>query len=260
MSAIKESPPQWIEPREEGEARLAIDLLPAATRKSRLWFFVHGLQSNRRGEKSLYFARQIARRGEAFASLDLTGHGDSEGDLAGLSLTRNLADLDRGLRYAEEKAGPFGAIHLIGSSMGGLTALWFSARSPGRITRNIVIAPAFEMAGRMLLALGRVKALEWRRQGRTRIETGFGGFELGYQFVEEESRYPTVSLMRRLSTPSLILHGSDDEVVPCQLSRQFADRLDHVHLVEIEGGDHRLTDHKERLFEEMWRFVGPPEP
>lgn len=254
---MTESPPQWVEPREEGEARLALDFIPAASRNSRLWVFLHGLHSNRRGEKALYFARQIARRGEAFASLDMTGHGDSEGDLTGLSLTRNLADLDRGLSYVEAKAGPFRAVHLIGSSMGGLTALWFSARSPSRISRNIVIAPAFEMAGRLLLSLGRTKAQDWRRLGSIRIESPFGAFDLGYQFVEEETRYPTVSLMRRLTTPSLILHGSDDEVVPCQLSRQFADRLDHVRLVEIVGGDHRLTAHKERLFEEMWQFVGP---
>ncbi len=254
---MSESAPQWVEPREEGEARLAVDFVPAAGRNSRLWFFVHGLNSNRRGEKAVYFARQIARRGEAFASLDLTGHGDSEGDLLGLSLTRNLADLERGLDFIEKKSGPFRAVCLIGSSMGGLTALWFAARSPGRVARNIVIAPAFEMAGRLLLGLGRAKAQEWRRLGRVRIENPYGAFDLGYQFVEEETRYPTVSLMRRLATPSLILHGSDDEVVPCQLSRQFADRLEHVELVEIRGGDHRLTAHKELLFEEMWRFAEP---
>lgn len=254
---MSESPPQWVEALSDGEARLAIDLIPAVARRSRLWFFLHGLHSNRRGEKALYFARQIARRGEAFASLDLTGHGDSEGDLTGLSLTRNLADLDRGLRFAEERAGPFRAVHLIGSSMGGLTALWFAARNPTRVTHNVVLAPAFEMAGRMLLALGRAKSLEWRRLGRIRIETGVASFDLDYHFVEDENRYPTVSLMRRLTTPTLILHGSDDEFVPCQLSRQFADRLENVRLIEISGGDHRLTAHKERLFDEMWSFVEP---
>jgi alpha-beta hydrolase superfamily lysophospholipase len=80
-----ESPPQWVEPETKGEARLALDLIPAATPSSRLWFFVHGLTSHRRGEKALYFARQVVRRGEAFASLDLTGHGESEGDLLDLS-------------------------------------------------------------------------------------------------------------------------------------------------------------------------------
>ncbi|HXV65579.1 MAG TPA: alpha/beta fold hydrolase [Vicinamibacteria bacterium] len=257
MIETKESPPRWIEPSGAGESRLALDFVPAVEPHARLWFFLHGLHSNRRGEKALYFARQVARRGDAFASLDLTGHGDSEGDLSGLSLTRNLADLARGLDYVEKLEGPFRAIYLIGSSMGGLTALWFSARSPGLVTRNIVIAPAFEMAGRLLLSLGRARAQQWRREGRALIDTGISAFELSYGFVEDESRYPTASLIQRLKTPSLILHGSDDEVVPCQLSRQFADRLMHVELVEITGGDHRLTAHKERLFEMMWHFVGP---
>lgn len=255
---MTESPPHWIEPEAEGDARIALDWIPASRPRSRLWFFLHGLNSNRRGEKALYFARQVARRGEAFASLDMAGHGDSDGDLFGLSLTRNLRDLERGLTHVDELAGePFSAVHLVGSSMGGMTALWYAARNPERVTRTMVIAPAFEMAGRMLLSLGREKAQAWRRDGKVRVQTSGGDFELGYQFVQDEASYPTVSLLRRLQTPSLILHGSDDEVVPCQLSRQFAERLAHVSLVEIAGGDHRLTSHKESLFEEMWTFAGP---
>lgn len=254
---MSESPPQWVEPNAPGEARLALDFIPAASKSSRLWFFLHGLSSHRRGEKALYFARQIARRGEAFASLDFTGHGDSEGDLLDLSVTRNLADLERGLSFVESRNGPFAAVHLIGSSMGGITALWYAAQKPGIVTRNIVIAPAFEMAGRMLLSLGPEKAKKWRREGVLHLDTGFAEFDLGYRFVEDETRYPTESLRRRLKTPSLILHGSDDDVVPCQLSRRFAERVEQVELVEIAGGDHRLTANKERLFEEMWRFVGP---
>jgi pimeloyl-ACP methyl ester carboxylesterase len=190
---MSESAPQWVEPREEGEARLAIDFVPAAAKNSRLWFFLHGLNSNRRGEKALYFARQIARRGEAFASLDLTGHGDSEGDLLGLSLTRNLADLERGLDFIEKKAGPFHSVCLIGSSMGGLTALWFAARSPGRVARNIVIAPAFEMAGR---CCSRSAGRRPRSGGGSEefASTPHGAFDLGYQFVR--NRYPTVSVRR----------------------------------------------------------------
>jgi len=251
-----ESPPRWIEPEHEGESRLALDLIPAASSNSRLWVFLHGLSSSRRGDKALYFARQIARRGEAFASLDMTGHGDSEGDLFGLSLSRNLRDVERGIVYLEEQLGSLQTIHLVGSSMGGLAALWYSARHPGRIGRNIVIAPAFEMAGRMLLGLGRERARSWRQSGRTKIRAGATEFELSYDFVEDETRYPTVGLMKRLTTPTLIVHGSDDEVVPCQLSRQFSERTAGVDLHVVDGGDHRLTSEKETLFDLMWRFAG----
>jgi pimeloyl-ACP methyl ester carboxylesterase len=254
---MSESPPQWVESENEGESRLAIDLIHGASRYSRLWFFIHGLNSSRRGEKAVYFARQVAGRGEAFASLDLTGHGDSEGDLFGLCLSRNIRDLERGLRFVQRQAGPFSAINLVGSSMGGLTALWYSAMKPGSAKANILIAPAFEMAGRFLLALGPQKAQQWRQEGKIRLQTDYSEFDLGYSFVEDESHYPIASLVGKLETPTLILHGSDDEFVPCQLSRRFASRVDVVKLVEIEGGDHRLIDYKENLFDEMWEFVGP---
>lgn len=257
---MPESPPHWIEPLEQGQPRLAIDIVPPSSRTSRLWLFLHGLGSHRRGEKALYLARQVARAGDAFASLDFAGHGDSEGDLKGLSLSRNLVDLGRGLDFAVEKAGPFSAVHLVGSSMGGVAALWFAAKNPQRVTRNLVIAPAFEMAGRLLLSLGRDKAQRWRREGLIHLDTGFARFDLGYGFVQDEARFPTASLLKRLQTPTLILHGSDDEVVPCQLSRQFAERVAQVELVIIGGGDHRLTSHKEELFQHMWDFVGPPPP
>jgi pimeloyl-ACP methyl ester carboxylesterase len=253
---MQPSPPRWIEPEKDGQARLAIDFLPASRRSSRLWFFVHGLNSNRRGDKALYFARQVARQGEAFASLDFTGHGDSEGKLVDLSLTRNLSDLDRALRHVREEAGPFSSIFLVGSSMGGLTALWYSALHPGRVNANLLVAPAFELAGRLLLSIGRKKAQRWREEGKTHLVTDYAEFDLGYGFVEDEARYPIATLMRKLKTPTLILHGTQDETVPYRLSRNFAQKVQLAKLTLIAGGDHRLTDHKELLFQEMWDFVG----
>jgi len=252
---MRASPPQWIEPERAEDARLAVDLIPPAKRPSRLWFFIPGLNSHRRGEKSLYFARQVARKGEAFASLDLTGHGESGGSLRELSLTRNLRDVERGLRYVDAAIGPFSSTVLVGSSMGGLAALWYAARHPDRITTNVTLAPAFEMAGRLLLALGRDKARKWREEGVTRMKADHAEFDLGYGFVQDESHYPTASLMKALLTPTLILHGTEDDVVPCQLSVNFARRSEVVTLILVEGGDHRLTAHKEKLFEQMWSFV-----
>lgn len=254
-----ESLVEWVEPERETESRLAVDLIAGNRRHSRLWCFIHGLNSHRRGEKASFFAEQVSERGEAFASLDLTGHGESEGDLLGLCLSRNLSDLDRGLRFARRRIGPFSAVNLVGSSMGGLTAVWYSALNPGLVTANLLIAPAFEMAGRLLLSLGPQKSQRWRLEGKIHLETGYAEFDLGYDFVRDESRYLTGKLVERLTTPTLILHGSDDEAVPCNLSRRLAARHPHVKLVEIEGGDHRLTAYKERLFQEMWEFVGPPE-
>ena len=37
----------------------------------------------------------------------------------------------------------------------------------------------------------------------------------------------------------------------------FYDRIEQVNLALFSGGDHRLTAHKEHLFELMCDFVGP---
>jgi len=255
---VSESPPLWIEPEREGEARLALDLVPPANRGTRLWFFLPGFTSHRRREKPVYFARQVARRGEAFASLDFTGHGESGGKLQSLTLTRNLRDLERGLAFVEREAGPFSSTVLIGSSMGGLTALWYAASNPDRVAALVLIAPAFEMAGRMLLSLGAAKARRWREQGIMHLETEYAEFDLEYGFVEDESHYPTGHLVEKLTTPTLIFHGTNDDLVPYHLSVSFARRKPGVTLVLVEDGDHRLTAHKEGLFEEMRSFVEHP--
>lgn len=252
---MSESPPLWIEPEREGEARLALDLVPPSKRGARLWFFLPGFTSHRRREKTVYFARQVARRGEAFASLDFTGHGESGGELKSLTLTRNLRDLERGLAFVERAAGPFSSTVLIGSSMGGLTALWYAAANADRVAALVLIAPAFEMAGRMLLSLGAAKARRWREQGIIHMETEYAEFDLEYCFVEDESRYPTGQLIKKLATPTLIFHGTHDDLVPHHLSVSFTRRKPDVRLILIEGGDHRLTAHKEGLFGEMWSFV-----
>ncbi len=245
----------WIEPEGEDECRLALDLVSGSKRPARLWFFVHGLNSTRRGDKARYIAKHIIERGEAFASLDLTGHGESDGDLRGLTLSRNIRDLSRGLGFAKQHSGPYSAVYLVGSSMGGLTAAWYSARSPGVVRANILIAPAFEMAGRFLLGLGPEKSQRFRSERVIHLDTEYASFDLDYGFVEDESRYSVSELVERLQTPTLVVHGSNDESVPCQLSRRFAAKSQVVKFIEVDGGDHRLTNHKELLVEEMIEFV-----
>ena len=73
--------------------------------------------------------------------------------------------------------------------------------------------------------------------------------------MEDEARYPIATLVRKLKTPTLILHGTQDETVPYRLSRNFTQKVQISKLTLIAGGDHRLTDHKELLFQEMWDFV-----
>jgi hypothetical protein len=188
---MSESPPQWVEPREEGEAR-SPSISSRPQRKSRLWFFPWPpFESARR--KALYFARQVARRGEASPAWISRGTGIRR-RLLGLSLTGNLADLIEGLS-SSRKRGPFRSVCLIGSSMEGSPPSGSRRgrrESPQHRDRPRSRWPAASFLPRKNEGPGMAKAR------KIRIESPYGAFDLGYQFVEEETRYPTVSLMRRL--------------------------------------------------------------
>ncbi len=51
-------------------------------------------------------------------------------------------------------------------------------------------------------------------------------------------RYETSSKAPGLRLPSLVIHGTDDEVVPMEMGRRIAQLLPNAELWPIEGGHH----------------------
>ena len=88
---------------------------------------------------------------------------------------------------------------------------------------------------------------EWKRQGWKPV-FHYGRHDerrLGYQFLEDAARYPAAPDFHQRA---LILHGRSDDVVPCQVSYDYALEHSHTRLVVLDSG-HELTD----VMEEMWR-------
>ena len=240
-----------LEPERPGQARLALTETPGALPDAPVWLFLHGLGSDRQGEKPRRFRDHLAGRGPGFAALDFTGHGESGGDCRELSLTRNLEDIGRAASFLNREA--IRPLVLVGSSMGGIAALWYAALHPGAVALVFAIAPAFRMAARFAASLSMAERRRWKG-GRVReIPVGEDALEIGWGIVRDEERYSPERLAVALETPSLLLHGAEDAVVPVELSRDFADACAAAALVEIPGGDHRLGEHRDLLFEIMWR-------
>jgi alpha-beta hydrolase superfamily lysophospholipase len=242
-------------PVADGEA-VAVDWTPPREPGGPAAVVVHGLGSHRRGDKALHFAERFAAQGWGFLALDLRGHGDSDGALRDLTLTRMLADLRAALDWlAAQGAGPRPV--LIGSSMGGAVIAWHALEHPRDVGPLAMIAPSLQFPGRLAWQLGPAAMEDWKRTGVRRFESEWIDLQIGFGLMEDALNYDPQKLLAGFQSPTLILHGMKDSAVDWRTSLGFLEdcRYPHLELLLIKGGDHRLTEHKAFLFDAMWAWL-----
>ncbi|MDY7095911.1 MAG: alpha/beta hydrolase [Acidobacteriota bacterium] len=244
-------------PIPDTEHHLAVRLDESAGEgsKGRAVLYLHGFGSSQEAEKAEFFRRRALEAGMSFCSLDFRGHGASDDDLEGLTLTRNVEDADLALQQLEERGYPPPVV--LGSSFGALTGLWLSALHPDRVAAGLYIAPALDLEERTRSWAGEEGLAAWREAGRVRVATPVVETDLGWDFLADFERYTPAELSRRLATPSLLLQGQRDDQVGWERVAAFAAACDRtpVELHLFSDGDHRLLDRKALLWELMSHFL-----
>ncbi len=217
--------------------------------------YLHGFGSEQTGEKADFFRQRALAEGFSFCSFDFQGHGQSGGDLRDLTLTRNLEDVRRVHGFLRDQGQR--RLILIGSSMGGGTALWYSAFHPEDIVAGLHIAPALEMDRGLLTWAGPERARLWEETGTIHFQNEWVSCELGWPLIEDLRTHPLETLLTRYRTPCLLLQGKQDTSVSWRSVLDFATRcvFKEIDLHLFVDGDHRLTDRKERLWELMMEFL-----
>ena len=216
--------------------------------------YLHGFGSQQSGEKAEFFRRRGLESGFAFCSFDFQGHGQSGGDFGSLTLTRNLEDVARVHGFLRARGQE--RLILLGSSMGGGTALWYSALHPEEIAAGLHIAPALELDRGLLDWAGEEGARRWQETGTIHYENDLVSCELGWGLIEDLRTYSQERLLAEYRTPALLLQGKLDTSVSWRSVVDFVTRaFPDLELHLFADGDHRLTDRKERLWELMGEFL-----
>jgi hypothetical protein len=206
--------------------------------------YLHGFASGPKSKKGVAFAEHFAARGLAVERLDLR--------VPSFEHLRLSAMIEH-VRAAI--GGPDDRAVLLGSSLGGLTAARVAERDP-RVTALVLLAPAFQLIERWRTAIG-PDFEEWRRTGWREVQDYTTGrpARVDFGFAEDAAAvdvgFPDVRV------PTLILHGTGDDVVPVDHSRRFAAGRPHVRLVELPDG-HDLTASIPTLLAEAERFLAAP--
>jgi pimeloyl-ACP methyl ester carboxylesterase len=201
------------------------------------YVFLHGLGSVRTGEKSESLREHAEARGQGFLRFDLRGHGESSGQLGRIPVSELIADTIQVL----ERIGP---CNLVGSSLGGLVSAHVAAARPDLVDRLALLAPAF----------GLMAKLGERLDAKGRMSTNEGiSFEIEPHVLKDAKELGEHSLPARLKVPTLLVHGTADDVIPQIVSERFyaAMAYEHKKLWIVPDGDHRLNT----VCTQIWRLI-----
>jgi pimeloyl-ACP methyl ester carboxylesterase len=218
--------------------------------------YLHGFASGPLSNKAQFFRARFEERGVPVEVPQL-----DEGNFEALTVTGQLGVIDGAVRnggplaiwQAVRPPAPQDRVTLMGSSLGGYLAALYASRYPENVDRLILLAPAFQFPSRWRKRFAGPELAEWQRTGwKNFYHYSFNADRrLGYQFVEDAVQYEDEPDFRQ---PALILQGTRDDVVPAEVSEQFALHHPNVSLRLVESG-HELTDVLDKLWLETASFL-----
>jgi len=206
--------------------------------------YLHGFASSPQSSKARFFAGKFAEAGVAFDAPQL-----DQGEFRNLTVSGQMQVVGNAVSSETEKLAKGEPLVLMGSSLGGYLAALYAERYPKAVDRLVLLAPAFQFLQRWRARLSAQEHEQWKREGSIPVYHYGSQSEqrLGYQFLEDAAQYDgTPDFHQR----ALILHGTEDPVVPYQVSYDFALEHAHTRLALFKSG-HELTD----VLEDLWREV-----
>lgn len=226
--------------------------------------FLHGA-----GGSSLSWPPALrSSRGNNFYFPDLPGHGKSEG-----ASPRSIEEMAKiVLELMDSKK--IGRAILFGHSMGGAIALWLATHHPGRLlglglfstAAKLIVNPFFltsygdqasyETLVHKLITLSfsdvvtpRVKDLAEARLTHLRPTV------LQNDFIAC-SNFDLSSLVTTIDLPTLIVSGSNDQMIPCANSYYLNSRIRHSECHILDGGGHMiLLEQPEKIVHLIGQFI-----
>lgn len=209
------------------------------------FIYLHGFASGPNSAKAQFLRDRFSQLQRGLETPDL-----NQGDFTHLTLTRQIQQVRALL--------PTSPVTLIGSSLGGLTSAWVAEHSP-QVERLVLLAPAFDFLSHWLPRIGVDQLQQWQTNGSLPVYhyATQQKIPLQYEFLVDAGRYPDAALQRPV--PTLILHGTADEVIPVQSSREYAASRPWVTLIEL-ASDHALTNVLPEIWDTIQQFCALSTP
>lgn len=202
--------------------------------------YLHGFASSPQSHKAAFLSERWRGEGRTVVIPDLNC-----GDFSTLTISKIL-------RAAEAEAKAFGApFAVVGSSMGGYAAALLASGHDRYLKGLLLLAPAFQPETLWQREFTPFELAAWKKTGTLMVEHHAYGRKvaLHHRFLDDAAKhdpYPDIGI-----TPCVIVHGTQDTVVPVALSEQFSSGRKNVTLHPVFD-DHELK----KSLDEIARIAG----
>ncbi|HMF32554.1 MAG TPA: alpha/beta fold hydrolase [Candidatus Lokiarchaeia archaeon] len=277
-AVIKE---EWITSQ---NLRIHLDIYePSAPRETTI-LFVHGTSVYSRFYAE--FCYNLYQKGYRIVAPDLIGHGRSEGARGHFTMTKFVATIHDVTSYILDTYD--GTVVVMGSSLGGITALYCAAadsRLQGAICHNAavfneqaykwivqvkgilkVLLPLIPSFSHLLpkLRLHTKIYLDWKALGKTPaglqaidefLLDPLGALKYTLTSLRTQMREPLAQSLEQITVPVMIINGTDDVLFPVGQMQAYFDRLQcpYKSLEILEGASHLIL--QEHIPETLERIL-----
>ncbi len=197
--------------------------------------FSHGLFSSKDGYKITRMAAAIVNCGYALMTFDFTFSGESQGNISDISVAEEVNDLKAAVNFFKSKG--ITKIHLMGSSMGAAVTILTASLGLFEIETLILIATPLKFSE----LIPEIKKSDYESLDPEGY-TSLSGIMVKNRFIKELFKIDMIDAVKKIKSPSLLVHGKLDKVVSFSNHKIFRENCvpECVSLV-IEDGDHNLT-------------------
>jgi uncharacterized protein len=197
----------------------------------------HGFLSNKNSRTNRRLTELLISESIATLRFDWFGMGDSREPLPHISIHKCTEQLEAAFRFLTEK--PVNPVGLIGSSFGGFIAILAASRHPHLQALGLK-CPVVDFSEVLQCEFGPEGMAQWKRTNH--IPDILGGDQpipLPYAFFEECLTYNGYDAASHIHTPTLIVHGEQDAIIPPhQIDRILESLSGPKDLRVIPGADH----------------------
>ena len=203
-----------------------------------------GLKSDMEGSKATALHGWAERQGRNYVRFDYFGHGASTGRFRDGTVTRWTQDT---VQVIDELTQ--GPQILVGSSMGGWTALLAALARSDRVKALVLIAPAPDFTQKLMWA-GFNEDIR-----KTIMDEGIyyepsdydEPYEISRELILDGRNNLLLDAEIKFDGPVRILHGLKDTSVPWQHAQRLMDALrsEDVEMTLVKNGDHSLSEERD---------------